>query len=79
MRDYMNIRRYIQEYPETTANGIYHKCFLALLADTGARIQEIMNIETKNINFEDSEILLTFTKNKRRSNCIFYRIIKTNN
>ncbi|MEM0173318.1 MAG: site-specific integrase [Sulfolobaceae archaeon] len=64
MIDYLRIRKYIREYPEATINGIYHKCFLSLLADTGARIQEIMNIEKKNINFDDSEILLTYTKTK---------------
>lgn len=64
MQDYMRIRKYIREYPEVTTNGIFYKCFLALLADTGARIQEIMFIEKKNINFDDCEILLTHTKTK---------------
>lgn len=64
MNDYMRIRKYIREYPEATTNGIFYKCFLALLADTGARIQEIMYIDKKNINFEDCEILLTHTKTK---------------
>jgi integrase/recombinase XerC/integrase/recombinase XerD len=58
------LRKYIREYPVVTTNGIYYKCFLALLADTGARIQEIMFIEKKNVNIERSEILLTFTKTK---------------
>lgn len=58
------LRKYIRECPEVTTNGIYYKCFLALLADTGARIQEIMYIEKKNVNLERSEILLTFTKTK---------------
>lgn len=64
MQDYMRIRKYIREYPEVTTNGIFYKCFLALLADTGARIQEIMFIEKKNINVDDCEILLTHTKTK---------------
>jgi integrase/recombinase XerC/integrase/recombinase XerD len=62
--NFMKLRKYIREYPIVTTNGIYYKCFLALLADTGARIQEIMYIEKKNINLECSEILLTFTKTK---------------
>jgi len=61
---FMRIRKYILEYPEKTTNGIFYKCFMALLADTGARIQEVMNIELKNINILDSEILLTKTKTK---------------
>jgi integrase/recombinase XerC/integrase/recombinase XerD len=65
MQDYMRIRKYIREYPEVTTNGIYHKCFLALLADTGARIQEIMNIEKKNVDLNVNEILLTHTKTKQ--------------
>ncbi len=64
MKDYMRIRKYIREYPEFTTNGIFYKCFLALLADTGARIQEIMFIEKKNVNLNVNEILLTHTKTK---------------
>jgi integrase/recombinase XerC/integrase/recombinase XerD len=61
---FKKLRRYIVDYPTVTTNGNYHKCFLALLADTGARIQEIMFIEKKNVNLERSEILLTHTKTK---------------
>ncbi len=64
MQDYMRIRKYIREYPEVTTNGIFYKCFLALLADTGARIQEIMFIEKKNVDLNTNEILLTHTKTK---------------
>jgi integrase/recombinase XerC/integrase/recombinase XerD len=60
----MRIRKYIREYPEVTTNGIFYKCFLALLADTGARIQEIMFIEKKNVDLNTNEILLTHTKTK---------------
>lgn len=61
---FKRIRKYIREYPECTTNGIFYKCFLTLLADTGARIKEIMAIEIKNINLVDCEILLTQTKTK---------------
>ncbi|BCR35549.1 tyrosine-type recombinase/integrase [Mariniplasma anaerobium] len=64
MNNYIRIRKYISDYPETTVNGIYHKCFLSLLADTGARISEIMYIEKANVNFNNCEILLTQTKTK---------------
>ena len=58
------LRKYIRTYPGVTTNGTFYKCFLALLADTGARISEIMFIEKKNVNLERSEILLTYTKTK---------------
>lgn len=61
---YIQLRKYIKDYPETLTNGLYHKCFLALLADTGARVQEIMSIEKKCVNLESKEILLTHTKTK---------------
>ena len=61
---YKRLRRYIMNYPTVTTNGIFYQCFLALLADTGARIQEIMFIEKKNVNLQTKEILLTHTKTK---------------
>jgi len=61
---FIKVRKYIKDYPEKLTNGIFHKCFLALLADTGARIQEVMSIEVKNINIKECEILLTKTKTK---------------
>lgn len=61
---YLRLRKYIYTYPTVTTNGIYYKCFLALLADTGARIQEIMFIEKKNVDLEKEEITLTYTKTK---------------
>lgn len=61
---FKTLRKYIRDLPTVMTNGVYHKCFLALLADTGARIQEIMFIEKKNVNLETKEILLTQTKTK---------------
>ena len=58
------LRKYIREYPTVTTNGTFYRCFLALLADTGARIQEILFIEKRNVNLERLEILLTHTKTK---------------
>ncbi|MFA6801354.1 MAG: tyrosine-type recombinase/integrase [Acholeplasmataceae bacterium] len=64
LETYQRLRKHIKNYPEELTNGLYHKLFLALLADTGARIQEIMFIEIKNINIDDCQILLTQTKTK---------------
>jgi integrase/recombinase XerC/integrase/recombinase XerD len=61
---FLKLRKYIRSMPTVTTNGVYYKCFLALLADTGARIQEIMFIEKKNVNLLKSEIKLTYTKTK---------------
>jgi integrase len=58
------IRKYIREFPTVITYGAYYKCFLSLLADTGARIQEIMFIKKKNVNLDVKEIFLTQTKNK---------------
>lgn len=68
---YIELRNYIKKYPESLTNGIYHKCFLALLADTGARVQEIMFIEKKYVNLESKEILLTHTKTKEERTVFF--------
>lgn len=68
---YIELRKYIKDYPETLTNGLYHKCFLALLADTGARVQEIMSIEKKYVNLESKEILLTHTKTKEERTVYF--------
>jgi site-specific recombinase XerD len=61
---FRKLRKYIRNMPTALQNGIYHRCFLALLADTGARISEVMLIEKKNVNLERSEILMTSTKTK---------------
>lgn len=61
---FRKLRKYIIDFPTVTTNGTYYKCFLALLADTGARISEIMFIEKNNVNLETKEILLTQTKTK---------------
>lgn len=45
-----------------TEDKLMYKALIFLLFDTGARINEIMNIEIKNINFKENEILLTTTK-----------------
>ncbi len=63
-QDYMKLRKYIRDFDVSFTNGIYYKCFLALLADTGARITEVMMIEKKNVNLERKEILLTHTKTR---------------
>ena len=64
LETYQRLRKYIHDLPDVTTNGLYHKLFLALLADTGARIQEIMYIQKKHVNLDDCEILLTHTKTK---------------
>lgn len=39
LETFQRLRKYIHNLPESTTNGLYHKLFLALLSDTGARIQ----------------------------------------
>lgn len=59
---FKKIREYIISYPELKENDLMHKTLLALLVDTGARIDEILNIEKKNINLKEQTILLEKTK-----------------
>lgn len=59
---FKKVRQHIRNYPTVTVNGTFYKCFLALLSDTGARINEIMMIEKRNVCLERREILLTHTK-----------------
>lgn len=58
------IRSYVKLLPESKKNYLYYKALILLLMDTGARIQEILLIEKKNIDLYNHEILLTHTKTK---------------
>lgn len=47
---------------DSTVNSLMYRTLIYLLADTGARINEVMNIEKNNISLKNNEILLTTTK-----------------
>lgn len=57
---------YVDSLPDEINNNMMYKGIINLLADTGARISEILAIEKKNISFENNYgfILLTKTKTK---------------
>ena len=59
---YSKIRNYVFSYPVLNKNHLMHKALLALLVDSGARIDELLNIRIDNINLNNYEIVLTKTK-----------------
>lgn len=50
---------------------LMYQALILLLLDTGARINEVMNIEKKNINLIEDEILLTTTKSSEDRKVFF--------
>jgi integrase/recombinase XerC len=58
------IRMHVKRLPDDVGNNLYYKSMLMLLMDTGARINEILKINKRNVNISDQEILLTQTKTK---------------
>lgn len=65
-KELKRIISYVDSLPDETNNNMMYKGVINLLADTGARISEVLAIEKKNISFEDTYgfILLTKTKTK---------------
>lgn len=59
--DLKKIVNYVYNLKEDKIN-LTHKLAIFLLMSTGARINELLNIEKQNIDFSDNSILLTVTK-----------------
>ncbi|CCV63770.1 predicted integrase [Alteracholeplasma palmae J233] len=57
------ILKYTLSLPDNKRNGLMKKTAVVLLTYTGVRMNELINIEVKNIDFEKRELLLTTTKN----------------
>lgn len=77
MIDY-DLLKYIRKYTlglSDLGNNLTIKCVILLLIDTGARANELIQIEKKNVDLENLEILLTRTKTKE--NRIVYFTPKT--
>lgn len=62
--DFYKIYNYILDLSEQH-NNLMYKCLILLLIDTGARVNEIINIKINNIDLFNQEILLTLTKTKQ--------------
>lgn len=58
------VLKYVNSLNEDIYNNLVYKTLVYLLLDTGARINEVLNIEIKNIDLKKQEILLTTTKTK---------------
>lgn len=58
------INRYVSLWPEENYNNLMYKVLIMLLTETGARINELLNVKKKNIKVEKQygSILLTTTK-----------------
>ena len=56
-----NIFNYIESLPSNFIND-RNKLIIYLMNDTGVRINELVNIELKNINIENNSIYLSYTK-----------------
>lgn len=53
-------------------NDLVVKCILLLLMDTGCRVNELIHIEKKNIDFQNQRILLTTTKTSSERYVYFF-------
>jgi len=58
------IKKYVMTLNTDEYNNLVYKTMVHLLIDTGARINEVLSIEIKNIALKKNEILLTTTKTK---------------
>ena len=79
MIDFDDIKR-IKEHSYSLSNknnDLLSKCLLLILIDTGCRVNELIHIEKKNINFQENKILLTTTKTSRERYVYFYDKTKT--
>lgn len=66
------IKRYVDSINDEMYNNLMYKTLLHLLIDTGARINEVLSIEKKNVQIKKNEILLTTTKTKS-DRIVFFR------
>lgn len=66
------IKKYVSGLNTNEYNNLVYSTIIHLLIDTGARINEILNIEIKNIALKKNEILLTTTKTKN-DRIVFFR------
>lgn len=71
--DYLNNGKIdkLRDYIKTSSIKVENKLALALLIDTGVRLRELINIEIKNIDFDNRIILLSETKSKK-TRYVFY-------
>lgn len=69
------IMNYMYKLPTDNYNLTF-KLFIMLSFDTGVRINELLNIERKNINMDQQSILLTTTKTGVERYCYFTEFTK---
>lgn len=74
--DLKKIINYINKLPEEVGNNLMYKGIIFLFINTGVRLTELYNIEKKNVNLKELEILLTKTKNGEDRLVYFRPVIK---
>lgn len=74
--DLKNIIQYVNSLDNNLGNNLMHKGIILLLINTGVRVSELYNIEKKNVNLANNEILLTKTKNGQDRVVYFISSIK---
>lgn len=70
--DLKRIIKYIDLLPTEEGNNLMYKGIIFILINTGIRLTELYNIEKKNVNAKEFEILLTKTKNGK-DRVVFFR------
>lgn len=65
------IFQYLENLPDTKFN-LRNKLFMMLFFETGIRLNELLNIEVKNIDLENNSIFLSYTKSKKSRNIDFF-------
>ena len=69
------VLKYIDSLPNDISNNLIYKGIIYLLINTGVRLTELYNIEKRNVNLNECEILLTKTKNGRDRTVYFLPLI----
>lgn len=72
-QELIKIFNYINKL-DFSRNSYTYKTIIFMLLDTGCRINELLNIKIKNIDFEDRNILLEVTKNKKERFVLFTKL-----
>lgn len=74
--DLKRIINYVGLLDNSVDNNLMYQVIIFLLVNTGVRLTELYNIEKKNVNLKENEILLTKTKNGK-DRIVFFRPVIT--
>lgn len=66
---------YVGGLPDDVGNNLMYKSIIFIFINTGVRLTELYNIEKRNVNIKQNEILLTKTKNGENRTVYFLTAI----